>query len=444
MATTIITDQGVEHIYVAAAGQTVFPFDFQVFAGATDISVTVGGVPTTNFTIARVGNEGGNLQLGAPALLNQEVILRREMPIERQTQFPSSGPLAIASLNDELNRIVGLIQQINYHLADIGEGITYSDEDAQAAVLSYLQAGNGMTLAVVGGKLQVTATMNNEAVQDLIASTLVMGTGLEATYNDVAGTLTIASTSGGAGGLTTEDVRDTVATALVAGAGISIVHDDVANTITVTAAGASTDEGVQDLVAGMLGAGQGITLLYNDAGNQLTVSQNPVKTLQVPVMAAAMSARAVAGPGATTTETATNKIILPCLDFDPAVAEYAQFLIPMPKQWDEGVIGVQFLWTTTEASGSVMWGARAVAFGDDDALDAAFGNSAFSNDAVTAAGDLMASPFLSLDVAGPPAAEDMVCFEVFRDAVNGADTLAVDARLIGVRLKFGLNEYDDA
>ena len=66
-------------------------------------------------------------------------------------------------------------------------------------------------------------------------------------------------------------------------------------------------------------------------------------------------------------------------------------------------------------------------------------------DAVTAAGDAMESAFSApLTIAGSPAPEDLVVFRFYRDAANPADTLAADARLIAIRIRYTADAENDA
>jgi len=167
-------------------------------------------------------------------------------------------------------------------------------------------------------------------------------------------------------------------------------------------------------------------------------------THTIPVLAGALTARTTNGPASGLTESATNKVMTRTLDFDAATAEYAQVMIPMPKSWDRGSVTVQFVWTAG-ATGNVVWAAQGLALGDDDALDAAFGAAVTVTDGVTAVGDMMESAFTSsINIAGSPAAEDLVCFQFYRDAANGADTCAADASLIAVRIKYAINAGTDA
>jgi hypothetical protein len=92
-----------------------------------------------------------------------------------------------------------------------------------------------------------------------------------------------------------------------------------------------------------------------------------------------------------------------------------------------------------------VWAIQGVAITDDDVFDAAFGTAQTVTDAVTATTDLMQSAFTSaITIAGSPAEGDLVCFQVYRDATNGSDTVTVDASLIGIRLNFTTNAADDS
>jgi hypothetical protein len=167
------------------------------------------------------------------------------------------------------------------------------------------------------------------------------------------------------------------------------------------------------------------------------------RIISVPVMASGMTARTTNGAAAGTVETTTNKIMYASLDYDASTAEYAQFIFPMPKSWNEGTVTAQFIWTATN-TGNVVWGIQGVAISDDDVYDAAFGTAQTVTDGVTATTDIMQSAFTSaVTIAGTPANEDIVIFQVYRDATNGSDTCAVDARLIGIRLKITTNAVDD-
>lgn len=173
------------------------------------------------------------------------------------------------------------------------------------------------------------------------------------------------------------------------------------------------------------------------------VSKIGAQTAWIP--AGAMTQRTTNGAASGTAETTTNKKMLKTLDFDAATAEYAQFDVRMPKSWNEGTVTAFFLWSNASGTGNVVWALQGVAISDDDVLDVAFGTAQTVTDGVTAAGDLMQSAETSaITIAGTPAAGDLVSFQVYRDAANGSDTLAVDARLHGVVLIYTTDAANDA
>lgn len=166
------------------------------------------------------------------------------------------------------------------------------------------------------------------------------------------------------------------------------------------------------------------------------------------IPATAMIARTTNGAASGSSETTTNKVMLKTLDFDASTIEYAQFQIRMPKSWNESTVTAAFTWThgSTTTNFNVSWGLQGVALSNDDAADTAFGTAIYSNDTGGTTDDIYVSPTTAdITIAGTPAAEDWVVFQVLRKADDGTnDTLAVDARLHGVTLYFTVNSATDA
>lgn len=162
--------------------------------------------------------------------------------------------------------------------------------------------------------------------------------------------------------------------------------------------------------------------------------------------ASAFTSRVTNGAAFATMEMATNDVMVRYLAFDPTTSEGAQAMIQMPKSWDEGTIIAQFIWThpATTTNFGVVWGIRAVAFANDDALDSAFGTAVEIADTGGTTSDVyITAETAAMTVAGSPAAEELVCFEVYRDPAEVSDTMAVDAYLIGVKLHYTTNAAKD-
>lgn len=193
--------------------------------------------------------------------------------------------------------------------------------------------------------------------------------------------------------------------------------------------------------------------LYSDGTNwrrnwdgKISGTTNKKKqTIWVP--AAAIKPRTSNGcANVATAETTTNKVNYDYLAFDPSTVEYAQFNVRMPKSWDESTITYMARWTHPAATAfNVVWGLQAIAVSDGDAMDAAFGTAV----TVTDSGGTTQTSYATAEsgavtIAGSPAAQDMVTFQLYRDATNGSDTLDVDAHLIGLTIFFNTDDDTDA
>lgn len=155
------------------------------------------------------------------------------------------------------------------------------------------------------------------------------------------------------------------------------------------------------------------------------------------VAAAEMIPRTTNGCGVNSLESTTNRINYDVLEFDAATAEFAQFIRVLPNNWNAGTVTFKPLWTAASGSGAVVWQLAARCYADDDALDQAMGTAQSSTDTLLAANDMHIGPTSSaITVAGIPAAGRPIIFQISRLATDAADTLAVDARLLGVHITY--------
>lgn len=184
-------------------------------------------------------------------------------------------------------------------------------------------------------------------------------------------------------------------------------------------------------------------LLYCDGTNVVSVSASFGSRQTIWMPAGAMTPSTTNGAATGTTELTTNKNMLKSLDFDTATQEFAQFDIGMPSSWNEGTITFQPCWTAASGSGTVVFALQAVATSNDDAMDVAFGTEQTSTDTLITANDCHWGPESSaITVGGTPAAGDRVNFQVKRNV--SADTLGVDAKLLGLRVYYTTSASTDA
>lgn len=166
------------------------------------------------------------------------------------------------------------------------------------------------------------------------------------------------------------------------------------------------------------------------------------------VAAAAMRPSVTGGCAAlAAAATSANQPDLLTLDFDASTDEFAQFGLVMPKKWNAGTMTARFHWThgSTTTNFAVVWAIQALAVSNDDAIGASYGTAVTVTDTGGTTNDFYTSDeSSSMTAAGSPAKEDMVYFRVYRDADAGGDTLAVDAKLIGVTLYVTTDADTDA
>lgn len=198
-----------------------------------------------------------------------------------------------------------------------------------------------------------------------------------------------------------------------------------------------------------LGAASDTTLARSAAGI-VTVEGTPLKkagreTIWIP--AGAIFASTTNGASRGLVEMTTNKNMFSTLDYDTTTQEFGQFEIHFPKSWDLGTVTFQPVWShaATTTNFGVVWALQGIARSDDDAGDVAFGTEQTSTDTGGTTNDIYVGPeSAAITIGGTPAAGDTVQFQIKRAPANGSDTMAIDARLHGLRLFFTSNAATDA
>lgn len=118
MAIATIAENDRKERFIATAGQTVFPYDFPIYAAA-DLQVRrerAGAITLltlgTDYSVTGVQNQtGGNVVLTTGANAGDIIVILSAMSTARAAQFVNGGDLAAAALEAELNRIRILFQQ---------------------------------------------------------------------------------------------------------------------------------------------------------------------------------------------------------------------------------------------------------------------------------------------------------------------------------------------
>ena len=125
------------------------------------------------------------------------------------------------------------------------------------------------------------------------------------------------------------------------------------------------------------------------------------------------------------------------LDFDTTTEESGQFFIRMPTNWNEGTITFDYQWShaATTTNFGVVFGLSAVAISNDDTFNTSFGTEIMVTDTGGTTNDIYISGESSaMTVGGTPQAGDFICFKIARKRGEAGDTLAIDARLVGLTI----------
>ena len=146
-------------------------------------------------------------------------------------------------------------------------------------------------------------------------------------------------------------------------------------------------------------------------------------------------------------ETTAGRPDMKVLDFDASSDENAQFSVAMPSYWNEGTITYQVYWTTTATdTDGVAWSLSGVCVSDNDTIDVAFGTAVVvTDDALGAAEDLcVTAESGSVTLGGSPAAGDLAYFNIERDVSDSNDDMTEDARLIGIKIFYTVDDVHEA
>jgi len=137
-------------------------------------------------------------------------------------------------------------------------------------------------------------------------------------------------------------------------------------------------------------------------------------------------------------ELVTNDINIYVLDFDASTQEYANATVVMPSDWNAGTVEAMFYWThgATTTNFGVVWGIQGRSYANNEALDQAFGTAQEISDVGGTTNNIYVSASTTAITLAGATASELVQFRIYRDPTDEADTMAIDARLIGVMITF--------
>ena len=200
--TILIADNSPRISYTATSNQTAFTVPFEFFDN-TDLNVYINDTLqtlTTHYDVTGGSGSTGSIILVTGATAGDVIVITRDVTLERTTDFPTSGPFQVASLNTELDKVVAMIADMK-DLAD--RGLRLSDSDTSATlVLANKDTRKGTVLAF-------NETTGAVEVGPTIADTNTVAQ-IKADINTVAGISTqVTTVSGISSQVTTVAANDT-------------------------------------------------------------------------------------------------------------------------------------------------------------------------------------------------------------------------------------------
>ena len=138
-------------------------------------------------------------------------------------------------------------------------------------------------------------------------------------------------------------------------------------------------------------------------------------------------------------ELSTNKQNLKYISFADGAYSYAEWGFAMPDDWNGGTITAMFYWLhpATTVNFGVVFGLQGRAYGDNEALDQAWGTEVVAADTGGTTSNLYITPATgAITLAGTPAAGEHVQFRCRRVYDHASDNMAVAAYLLGIKLVY--------
>jgi hypothetical protein len=206
MTTHIQVDDVTPRIaYTATSGQTDFAIPF-VFFDDTDLLVYVNAVLktlTTDYTLTGAlsnDDDARILTFVSGLTVGDAVVIARDIPIARTTDFPASGPLQINSLNTALDKAFAVMQQLEDSIArtlrlaasDPADNLTLpAAADRASKFLGFDADGNPMASEAVTG-VAVSAFMET-VLDDATAAAARTTLGVDTAIANVAAAGSLAN-----------------------------------------------------------------------------------------------------------------------------------------------------------------------------------------------------------------------------------------------------------
>ena len=184
----------------------------------------------------------------------------------------------------------------------------------------------------------------------------------------------------------------------------------------------------------------GIVVRQSETGAFLTTGAADLRYSRIPYVSevyidAGAMLTGVSGATPATVAVSTSGIYYDTYQFDAGTTGFAQFKVKL-ADYNLGTLRAKFDWTTSGASGGVVWGIQGLGVGNGESLASAWSTGVEVTDSFITGTGHHTSDAISFTPTGTLQSGDMLYLRVYRSVANASDTLAVNASLLGVSLQY--------
>ena len=272
-------DPRVSYAVAQGASQTAFTVNFEFFDN-DDLNVYVDGTLktiTTHYTVSGGDGSTGTVTFTSAvvgATGGSTVVITRSIDLDRTTDFPSSGPFNIASLNTELDRLIAITADLKDQVDRSLKLVDYDSEvDTQMPLLAARKGtvlGFNLTTGVPEAGPQISDVQSLSDVSADIATLADIEDGTEAT-DAISGLAAIKANVTTAAG-----IASNITTVAGNTSNINTVAGVSANVTTVAgiASNVTSVAGVAANVTTVAGIASDVTTVAGDSADIQTVASN--------------------------------------------------------------------------------------------------------------------------------------------------------------------------
>ena len=377
------------------------PFAFE---NTEDIKVILdNGNFITNFTTRFNNNnaDSGSVNILKEELTNaKNIYIYRHMAFIRETEFQADSDFRAVIINGEFDRIMWLLQQMDMQVAgtihrpqyDTGPDLILPDtKDRKNKLLAF--DNNGVPIVIDDSQASAANAITTAAEAALSANRSATSA-IEAKAEAIS----------------IKNIINNIDNYIIKDG--SIINDKLADKTITNAKLTDSMVGKQSIY---MPAGAMIPIKTNGAKSKIIHLENNTKSITI-------------------------------LEFSGSLDNKAQFSIAMPKSWDAGAVQFQLYWLCDYAgnSGYVVFRIAGCCISDRTSFSQSFGQAKkITALASTTKNDLLKTGISEKLTLNNAAANKLAFFQIWRDVNDQADTIPIDAKLIGINLTYTTKKPTD-